>query len=96
MFCSINRADGKCRSIKVARTAPRLIASRARAPVPANKIDGVLAHDRRCQNVEHRLAEPIFHRPRARIAAVQNAAAAHRAADNPQRFSQLRRVVLAT
>ena len=85
-FWRITAAVGKCCSMMVARAAPRLSASNASAPVPANRSIACLPDRVRAEQVEDRLADAILHRPGARLrAAVQQLAAAQRPADDARR-----------
>ncbi len=54
-------------------------------PGAGEQIDGVFAAHRRSYEIKHRLAQPIFHRPGARVSGVRQLPPAMRAADNPQR-----------
>ena len=85
-------AVGRCRSMNVAFAAPRLIASSPSAPVPANRSIAWLPATGGSQQVEHRLADAILHRPRPQLAAIADFPAAERPADDPQARDRLLRV----
>ena len=53
-------------------------------PRSGKQVDSVTPRDVRPQQIENRLANAVFHRPRALVAAVLQLAVAERAADYPQ------------